>query len=147
MVDSIFETTTDHILLLPQQMNKLGDAAEAPCALVGTKNDLEFDRMVSAAEGRRRAQEIGCFAYFDISVRETSLDTLHVFEELYRHFKTSKKQRWYTSRAYKRHVTSLDPSPPSPRKRYDVIVSMPPESGRLQEHSGVNIINERIRLF
>lgn len=58
---------------------------QMPVMLVGNKNDLEAERVVSVAEGTTRSLEIvGCTAFSDISVRESPGSVRRVFTELYR---------------------------------------------------------------
>lgn len=103
-------------------------------ALVGNKNDLEAERMVSVSEGKERSCQLGCSAFYDISVRESYEEANRVFEDLYRIMKkrtqvskTSRKnclkhQDAVTDSPPTPHIldckSSLDsPSPPSPRRR------------------------------
>ncbi|KAI0221390.1 Ras-related and estrogen-regulated growth inhibitor [Lamellibrachia satsuma] len=58
---------------------------QMPVMLVGNKNDLEAERVVSVAEGTTRSLEIaGCTAFSDISVRESPGSVRRMFTELYR---------------------------------------------------------------
>ncbi|GAB6025167.1 hypothetical protein CHUAL_010590 [Chamberlinius hualienensis] len=55
--------------------------------LVGNKKDQVGDRMVSRLEGVKRSKDIGCFAFYEVSVRESFEDVNKVFEHLYREWK------------------------------------------------------------
>jgi len=60
-------------------------AKQMPVMLVGNKNDLEAQRVVSVADGTTRSLEIaGCTAFSDISVRESPGSVRRIFTELYR---------------------------------------------------------------
>uniref|UniRef100_T1JBH0 small monomeric GTPase n=1 Tax=Strigamia maritima TaxID=126957 RepID=T1JBH0_STRMM len=64
---------------------------EAPVVLVGNKTDQVGERMVSLADGQRRARDIGCVAFREVSVRENCEHASLVFEDVYLTWKTSCK--------------------------------------------------------
>nr|XP_026693245.1 ras-like protein 1 [Ciona intestinalis] len=57
-----------------------------PIVIVGNKNDLSRDRMVSRSEGEKLALELGC-SFYEISVRESIDEIAFIFEQLYRSFR------------------------------------------------------------
>nr|KAG5705061.1 hypothetical protein BaRGS_018791 [Batillaria attramentaria] len=64
-----------------------------PVALVGNQNDRNLDRMVPLQEGVACAAQLGCVAFYEISVRECC-DSVHtIFEDLYLCHKRPKKFR------------------------------------------------------
>ncbi|PVD28606.1 hypothetical protein C0Q70_11199 [Pomacea canaliculata] len=64
-----------------------------PVALVGNQNDRSLDRMIPMTEGWRAGAQLGCVAFYEISVRECC-DSVHtIFEDLYTCYKRPKKFR------------------------------------------------------
>lgn len=58
---------------------------DVPVILVGNKIDQFNDRMVSTEDGQKRAKEIACACFHEISVRE-SIEQVIVFYYLYKLF-------------------------------------------------------------
>ena len=70
-----------------------GALSSNPVALVGNQNDRSLDRMVPLQEGVACAAQLGCVAFYEISVRECC-DSVHtIFEDLYTCHKRPKKFR------------------------------------------------------
>lgn len=70
-----------------------GALSNNPVALVGNQNDRSPDRMVPLQEGVAFAAQLGCVAFYEISVRECC-DSVHtIFEDLYTCYKRPKKFR------------------------------------------------------
>ena len=70
-----------------------GALSNNPVALVGNQNDRSLDRMVPLQEGVACAAQLGCVAFYEISVRECC-DSVHtIFEDLYMCHKRPKKFR------------------------------------------------------
>ncbi|XP_069135757.1 ras-related and estrogen-regulated growth inhibitor-like [Argopecten irradians] len=65
----------------------------APCVLVGNQNDRLHDRMVTEEEGKSRAIELGCSAFYEISVRESVDSVLKIFEDMYIYHRKTKKSK------------------------------------------------------
>lgn len=64
-----------------------------PVALVGNQNDRSLDRMIPMTEGVACGAQLGCVAFYEISVRECC-DSVHtIFEDLYTCYKRPKKFR------------------------------------------------------
>ena len=62
----------------------LAQSNDIPVALVGNKNDLEYERMVSVDECNKKHEELSCTSFHDISVRECIEEVRNVFLELFR---------------------------------------------------------------
>ena len=62
----------------------LAQSNDIPVALVGNKNDLEYERMVSVDECNKKHEELSCTRFHDISVRECIEEVRNVFLELFR---------------------------------------------------------------
>lgn len=43
---------------------------DVPVILIGNKNDITFDRMVSREDGEKMCHDLGCLAFKELSVRE-----------------------------------------------------------------------------
>ena len=54
---------------------------DVPVILVGNKTDQFGDRMVSVEEGQKRAKEIVCACFHEISVRESIEQVCSVFRD------------------------------------------------------------------
>ncbi|XP_050394890.1 ras-related and estrogen-regulated growth inhibitor-like [Patella vulgata] len=57
--------------------------ATAPVILVGNQIDKTRDRMVTFDEGRRRACEMGCVGFYEVSVSEMTERITEIFDDLY----------------------------------------------------------------
>ena len=62
----------------------LAQSNDIPVALVGNKNDLEYERMVSVEECSKKHEELNCTSFHDVSVRECIEEVRNVFLELFR---------------------------------------------------------------
>ncbi|XP_076466874.1 ras-related and estrogen-regulated growth inhibitor-like [Babylonia areolata] len=83
-----------------------------PVALVGNQNDRSLDRMVPLQEGVSCAAQLGCVAFYEISVRECC-DSVHtIFEDLYTCHKRPKKFRAIYPRRSVSECKFPSPSPP-----------------------------------
>ena len=80
---------------------------------MGNKNDLSNQRLVTFADGRKRAEELGCAGYYDISVRECYDNAREVFVDLYKIWKSAT----LGSRKVLKRQEEIRISPPSPRRR------------------------------
>ena len=58
-----------------------------PAILVGNKLDRVQDRMVSTVEGRKKATEMNCAGFYEISVREEVDSASMIFADIYKHCK------------------------------------------------------------
>ena len=79
----------------PRRVSSSGtiNASDIPVFLVGNKNDLEYDRMVSLEDGQDRCQQLLCSGFHDISVRENYEETEQVFHDIYKVCRQEKKSR------------------------------------------------------
>ncbi|KAK7089888.1 hypothetical protein V1264_024432 [Littorina saxatilis] len=96
-----------------------GALSSNPVALVGNQNDRNLDRMVPLPEGVASAAQLGCVAFYEISVRECCDSVQTIFEDLYMCYKRPKKFR----AIYPRRSVSECKVPPFPPS------SLPPGSG------------------
>ena len=62
-----------------------------PVSLVANQSDRVHDRMVSTQEGRHMANELGCIAFAEISVREDIEAVMEVFEDLFASYRKAHK--------------------------------------------------------
>lgn len=63
------------------------NSSSLPMVLVGNKSDRTHDRMISTAEGREKAYEMNCAAFYEISVREERDSASGIFLNLYKSYK------------------------------------------------------------
>ncbi|KAL5011091.1 hypothetical protein ScPMuIL_013396 [Solemya velum] len=66
-------------------------ASAFPVIMVGNQIDRDHDRMVTEQEGRKRANQLGCVAFYEISVRENADCVEKLFQDMYPLCKRSKK--------------------------------------------------------
>lgn len=62
-------------------------------AMVGNQNDRIHDRMITEQEGLKRAKELNCSSFHEISVRESIDSVMKLFEELFLLARKPKKFR------------------------------------------------------
>ena len=74
-----------------------GAQNDIPVALVGNKNDLEHERMISTVECKKKYEELGCTGFYDISVRECIEEVRNIFVELYNSWPKQVKKNSRTS--------------------------------------------------
>ena len=68
-----------------------GGTSTTPVILVGNQNDRLHDRTISEEQGLKRSTEIGCAAFYEISVRECPDCVGEIFTKLYNVCKKSKR--------------------------------------------------------
>ena len=90
-----------------KKSNSDNNNISSSCVLVGNQNDRTYDRMVSEPEGRCRASELGCSAFYEISVRETVDNVVKIFEDLYSCHRKVKK---YKPSLHKQYSVPAAPS-------------------------------------
>lgn len=82
----------------------------APCVLVGNQNDRLHDRMITEAEGKTRANDLGCTGFYEISVRESVDSVRKIFEDMYLHHRRTKKSKPFLCKQQSMPTIVLEPT-------------------------------------